>query len=101
MYGGLRAIELVLEQDADEHGHADIVVIQEGSEAALTVAAANQPKLINEEYRRGEQAGVVPPAGTNGSPDKVQRYQGHGLEHRNDVSVRIAEQDGGGTHADL
>jgi len=36
-------MELVLESQSDEHGHAEVIVIEEGTEAAIAVAISDQP----------------------------------------------------------
>ena len=44
--------ELVSEKDADEHRHAEIVVVEKRPEAGIAVAVADQPQLIEEEASR-------------------------------------------------
>src|SRR5678815_2035663 len=51
--------ERVLEQDADEHGQPDVVVVEEGLEAGFRLAIADQPLLVDEEHRGAHQAHVV------------------------------------------
>jgi len=36
---------------ADEHGHSEIVVVEEGAKAAIAITPAYQPQLIREEQR--------------------------------------------------
>src|SRR5579863_9873158 len=74
---GNSAIELVLERQTDEHGHAEIIVVEEGAKAPVPVARPDQPQLIEEEHRARGQAGVVPAVRANHPADQVQRRQRH------------------------
>ena len=43
--------EQVFQRHADEYGHSEIVVVEEGAKAGIAIARAYQPQLINEEQR--------------------------------------------------
>src|SRR5471030_2078914 len=74
VYERRSTMELILERESDEHGHADVVVIEEGAKTSITVAVADQPKLINKEHRRADQSCVIPGAGAQDFPHQVQRH---------------------------
>src|SRR5271155_138282 len=93
--------ELIFQRHADEYGHAEIVVVQEGAKAGIAIAIADQPQLIGEKYRSGPKPRVVPITHVDRAPDEIQRQQGHDLQYPDDVAIRIAEQNRGGPHADL
>jgi hypothetical protein len=43
--------EQIFQRHADEYGHSEIVVVEEGAKAGFAIARAYQPQLINEERR--------------------------------------------------
>src|ERR1700690_3686991 len=87
---GCSARKHIFQRHADEYGHAEIVIIEEGAKAAVTIARAYQPQLIEEEHRPGTETGVVPIAHVDCAADEIQGQQGHDLQHRNNMAVRIA-----------
>jgi hypothetical protein len=43
--------EQIFQRHADEYGHSEIIVVEEGAKAGIAFARAYQPQLINEEHR--------------------------------------------------
>src|ERR1700676_1859914 len=84
---------LIFQGHADEYGHAEIVVVEKGAKAAFAIPRPDQPQLIGEESRPPPQTAVVPRTHVNLAADEVQAQQGHELQHRDDVAIRIAEHD--------
>lgn len=63
--------EGVVEQDADEHRHAHVVVVHERAQAGRRFAMADQPLLVKEEERRGDQSRPVPRTEVHAAPREV------------------------------
>ena len=61
----------VIEQDADEDRHADVVVVEEGAEAGRGLAVADDPLLPEEEQGRGREPRAIPRAELHAAPREV------------------------------
>ena len=79
----------------------DVVIVEEGLEAGLRLALADQPLLVGEEHARADEARVVPVAVFHARADQVQRVEHQRLQHADDQLVHVAEDDGARFHADL
>src|SRR5277367_5888637 len=79
--------KLIFQGHADEYGHAEVVVVEEGAKARLPIACAYQPELVNEERRARAQSGVVPITHVDHAADQVQGEQGHELQRGDDVAI--------------
>lgn len=63
--------EGVIEQDADEDRHAHVVVIGERAQAGRRLAVADQPLLVEEQDRRGDEPRPVPRPELHAAPGEV------------------------------
>src|SRR5579864_4784838 len=79
----------VLEKYAHEHRETDVLVVEEGTQAAGWLALADQPLLPQEQDRRGEHAGLVPAAEVHAVAGEHQRQQHHQLHDTDQEAVHV------------
>ena len=48
-------LKMIFERDADEHRHAEVVVVEECAQASLRLALADQQLLVQREHRRARE----------------------------------------------
>ena len=72
---GVTALEEIFERDADEHRHAEVVVVEECAQALLRLALANQQLLVQREDRRDREPDAVPQSELQLAAGEPQREQ--------------------------
>src|SRR5262252_7790002 len=91
----------VLEEYADEHREAHVLVIEEGAQAAGGLALADQPLLPGKQQRRAEHSSLVPTAEVHAATGEDERAQHDQLHHADEEAIHVREQDGARFHPEL
>src|SRR5690606_5186417 len=89
-----------MQRQTGEQQHAAPVIGQEGGQAGLGLARADQPVLPDKAQQHREHAQIIVEPQGKAAAHQQQAQQGQPLQQADHQSVRLTEQDGGGLDPD-